>query len=120
MFVIFFSCVKLNFIFIFTELISVSTVSTIYVIFQVNLERKTREAEMLTARLVEESERRASEANKLKEELIRAREAEKQAKEKLLEFLSRNAFTGSNNKVGSISSVSFQLVFFDCISLYLS
>ncbi|XP_045466070.1 merlin [Harmonia axyridis] len=71
---------------------------------KVTLERKTREAEMLTARLVEESERRASEANKLKEELIRAREAEKQAKEKLLEFLSRNAFTGSSNKVGSISS----------------
>ncbi|KAL3272225.1 hypothetical protein HHI36_022708 [Cryptolaemus montrouzieri] len=70
---------------------------------KVTLERKTREAEMLTARLVEESERRASEANKLKEELLRAREAEKLAKEKLLDFLSRNAFTGSNN-VGSISS----------------
>ncbi|KAK9884192.1 hypothetical protein WA026_005145 [Henosepilachna vigintioctopunctata] len=70
---------------------------------KVTLERKTREAEMLTARLVEESERRASEANKLKEELIRAREAEKLAKEKLLDFLSRNAFTSPNN-IGSISS----------------
>lgn len=55
------------------------------------LERKTREAEMLTARLVEESERRAAEAARLKDELLRARVAEKQAKEKLLDFLSRNA-----------------------------
>lgn len=54
------------------------------------LERKTREAELLTARLVEESERRAAEANKLKDELLRARAAEKQAKEKLLDFLSRS------------------------------
>lgn len=59
---------------------------------KVSLERKTREAEQLTARLVDESERRATEANKLKEELLRARVAEKQAKEKLLEFLSRNAY----------------------------
>lgn len=59
---------------------------------KVSLERKTREAEQLTARLVDESERRAAEANKLKEELLRARVAEKQAKEKLLEFLSRNAY----------------------------
>lgn len=54
------------------------------------MERKTREAELLTARLVEESERRAAEANKLKDELLRARAAEKQAKEKLLDFLSRS------------------------------
>lgn len=57
---------------------------------KVQLERKTREAEQLTARLVDESERRAAEANRLKEELLKARLAEKQAKEKLLEFLSRN------------------------------
>jgi len=49
----------------------------------------------LTARLVDESERRAAEANKLKEELLRARVAEKQAKEKLLEFLSRNAYVNT-------------------------
>lgn len=59
---------------------------------KVHLERKTREAEQLTARLVDESERRAAEANRLKDELLRARLAEKQAKEKLLEFLSRNAY----------------------------
>ena len=53
------------------------------------LERKTREAERLTAKLVDESERRAAEADRLKDELLRARVAEKQAKEKLLQFLSR-------------------------------
>lgn len=57
-----------------------------------HLERKTREAELLTARLVDESERRAAEADRLKDELLKARLAEKQAKEKLLEFLSRNAY----------------------------
>lgn len=75
--------------------------------FQVTLERKTREAEILTARLVEESERRAAEANKLKEELLRARAAEKQAKEKLLDFLSRS--TSYNTSVtASPISVSFK------------
>lgn len=59
---------------------------------KVHLERKTREAELLTERLVQESERRAAEADKLKDELLRARIAEKEAKEKLLEFLSRNAY----------------------------
>jgi merlin protein len=55
------------------------------------LERKTREAETLTARLVEESERRAAEAERLKDELGRARHAEKQAKERLQAFLARSA-----------------------------
>ncbi|XP_075229016.1 ezrin/radixin/moesin family protein merlin [Lycorma delicatula] len=63
---------------------------------KVHLERKTREAEQLTARLVDESERCAAEANRLKDELHRARLAEKQAKEKLLEFLSRNAYINSS------------------------
>ncbi|XP_071447858.1 merlin [Hetaerina americana] len=58
---------------------------------KVSLERKTREAELLTARLVEESEKQAAEAERLKGELLRARLAEKQAKEKLLEFLSRSS-----------------------------
>ncbi|PSN38096.1 Merlin [Blattella germanica] len=60
---------------------------------KVHLERKTREAELLTARLVDESEKRAAEADRLKDELLKARLAEKQAKEKLLEFLSRNAYS---------------------------
>lgn len=62
---------------------------------KVTLERKTRDAELLTAKLVEESERRAAEANKLKEELIKARTAEKLAKERLLDFLSRNRLTNA-------------------------
>ncbi|XP_070151750.1 merlin isoform X6 [Polyergus mexicanus] len=62
---------------------------------KVHLERKTREAELLTERLVQESERRAAEAERLKDELLRARVAEKEAKEKLLEFLSRNAYIPS-------------------------
>ncbi|XP_044740232.1 merlin isoform X2 [Chrysoperla carnea] len=66
------------------------------------LERKTREAEMLTARLVEESERRAAEAARLKDELLRARVAEKQAKEKLLDFLSRNALSPTPTPVTSL------------------
>ncbi|CAH1391627.1 unnamed protein product [Nezara viridula] len=67
---------------------------------KLNLEKKTREAEQLTARLVDESERRAFEANRLKDELLKARLAEKEAKEKLLEFLSRNAYM--NSSVNSI------------------
>lgn len=74
---------------------------------KIHLERKSREAETLTVRLgnwfksfivpkfhfffnvsVEESQKRASEADRLKNELINARVAEKEAKEKLLTFLS--------------------------------
>ncbi|KAF7283520.1 ezrin/radixin/moesin family protein merlin [Rhynchophorus ferrugineus] len=71
---------------------------------KVTLERKTREAEMLTARLVEESERRAAEASKLKDELLKARAAEKQAKEKLLDFLG-DTWPGST-AASPISSVT--------------
>nr|CAD7424557.1 unnamed protein product [Timema monikensis] len=69
---------------------------------KVYLERKTREAELLTKRLVDESERRAAEADKLKDELLRARLAEKQAKEKLLEFLSRNAYNNISADLRSL------------------
>ncbi|XP_026474459.1 merlin [Ctenocephalides felis] len=61
------------------------------------LERKTREAELLTQRLVEESEKRALESDQLKTELLKARIAEKQAKEKLLEFLSRNPLSSTDS-----------------------
>ncbi|XP_076377578.1 ezrin/radixin/moesin family protein merlin isoform X2 [Megalopta genalis] len=71
---------------------------------KVHLERKTREAELLTERLVQESERRAAEAEKLKDELLRARIAEKEAKEKLLEFLSRNAYTATIASVPNLFS----------------
>ncbi|XP_076232180.1 ezrin/radixin/moesin family protein merlin isoform X3 [Calliopsis andreniformis] len=69
---------------------------------KVHLERKTREAELLTERLVQESERRAAEAEKLKDELLRARIAEKEAKEKLLEFLSRNAYAATITPVPNL------------------
>ncbi|XP_011298576.1 merlin isoform X2 [Fopius arisanus] len=69
---------------------------------KVHLERKTREAELLTERLVQESERRAAEAEKLKDELLKARIAEKEAKEKLLEFLSRNAYTAAITPVPNL------------------
>ncbi|XP_055590272.1 moesin/ezrin/radixin homolog 2 isoform X1 [Uranotaenia lowii] len=58
---------------------------------KVYLERKTQEAELLTARMIEESRKRSLEAEKLKNELIHARVAEKEAKEKLLNFLSRSS-----------------------------
>lgn len=46
---------------------------------------------------MEESEKRAAEAIRLKDELLKARAAEKLAKEKLLEFLSRTStYSGSN------------------------
>jgi merlin len=60
---------------------------------KVHLERKSREAESLTVRLVEESQKRASEAERLKNELINARVAEKEAKEKLLTFLSLSSIS---------------------------
>lgn len=75
---------------------------------KVHLERKTREAELLTERLVQESERRAAEAEKLKDELLRARIAEKEAKEKLLEFLSRNAYTASITVSTSLTFIHIQ------------
>jgi merlin protein len=59
------------------------------------LERKSREAETLTARMIEESQKRATEAERLKNELINARIAEKEAKEKLLTFLSRATLAAS-------------------------
>ncbi|XP_055537036.1 merlin isoform X3 [Wyeomyia smithii] len=58
---------------------------------KIYLERKTQEAELLTARMIEESRKRSMEADKLKNELIHARVAEKEAKEKLLTFLSRTS-----------------------------
>lgn len=62
---------------------------------KVHLEQKTRDAVRLTEMLVQESEKRALEEKRLKDELLRARIAEKEAKEKLLEFLSRNTYTSA-------------------------
>ncbi|KAK8384679.1 hypothetical protein O3P69_014331 [Scylla paramamosain] len=54
---------------------------------KIAMEHKVREAELLVSTLVEEGERRATEAERLQQELIRARIAEKQAKEKLGSFI---------------------------------
>lgn len=50
-----------------------------------------RDAEQLVSRMIAESDRRTLEAERLKTELMRARSAEKDAKEKLLQFLSQPA-----------------------------
>uniref|UniRef100_A0A915KCU6 Moesin/ezrin/radixin homolog 1 n=1 Tax=Romanomermis culicivorax TaxID=13658 RepID=A0A915KCU6_ROMCU len=62
---------------------------------KVVMEYKAREAELMAARVIEESEKRKKESDRLKEELIRARQAEKIAKEKLFE-VSQNRPTFHN------------------------
>ncbi|XP_003375953.1 moesin/ezrin/radixin protein [Trichinella spiralis] len=52
-----------------------------------SMERKAREAELIAARMVEESENRAREAQKLKNDLMRAYNAEQLAKSKLREVM---------------------------------
>ncbi|KAF0302001.1 Merlin [Amphibalanus amphitrite] len=70
------------------------------------LERKVREAEMIAARVVEESERRSYEADRLKEDLYKARVAERQAKEKLMEFLAKQSSQSvTGQSYNGISSV---------------
>ncbi|XP_054708217.1 merlin-like [Uloborus diversus] len=54
------------------------------------MERKAYEAELLANRMIQESERRAKEAERLKEELLRAQMSEKDAKEKLHEIFKNN------------------------------
>ncbi|XP_053202946.1 merlin-like [Panonychus citri] len=49
--------------------------------------RKAAEAELLATTMVEESERRAKEAEQLREELLKAKLSEREAKEKLFEIL---------------------------------
>ena len=51
------------------------------------MERKAAEAELLATTMVEESERRAKEAEQLREELLKAKLAEREAKEKLFDIL---------------------------------
>ncbi|KAK7088485.1 merlin-like [Littorina saxatilis] len=50
------------------------------------MERRMREAELIAAKLVEDSERRAREAELLKEELLKAKSAERMAKNTLLDL----------------------------------
>ncbi|KFD53600.1 hypothetical protein M513_05516 [Trichuris suis] len=51
------------------------------------MERKAREAELIATRMVEESETRTREAEKLKQDLVRARHAEQLARSKLQEVI---------------------------------
>ena len=51
------------------------------------MERKAGETELMVHRMVEEAERRQQEAERLRSEVKTAREAEKDAKNKLIEFL---------------------------------
>jgi len=55
------------------------------------MEGKMRETEALVARIMAESDKRSLEAERLKADLLKARLAEKEAKEKLLQFLSEPA-----------------------------
>lgn len=68
---------------------------------KIMMERKAQEAELLATQMVEESERRAKEAGKLREELLKARLAEKEAKEKLVEILGNPYATFTNNAISS-------------------
>ena len=61
------------------------------------MERKAAETEVMVHRMVEEAERRQSEADRLRGEVATARDAEKEAKNKLLDFL--NASMSEINKV---------------------
>ncbi|XP_054155023.1 merlin-like [Oppia nitens] len=54
---------------------------------KVLIERKAAEAELLASAMVEESERRAKEAEQLRNELLRAKLSERHAKEKLMDVL---------------------------------
>ncbi len=60
-------------------------------------QRQLREAEQIASRLLDDSERRAAEAEQLKGELLQARYAETQAKKKLLEYLTAQATIASHH-----------------------
>ncbi len=78
------------------------------------MERKAAEAELLASTMVEESERRAKEAEQLRDELYRAKLSERQAKEKLLDLLrgptqtnpNQNHSNGTNIQIGNNSNQS--------------
>lgn len=57
---------------------------------KMGLEKRTQDAELLTFKLAEESKKRTLEADRLKNELILAKVAEKEAKERLLTYLTQS------------------------------
>ncbi|CAC5389003.1 merlin-like isoform X1 [Mytilus californianus] len=56
------------------------------------MEYRAREAEMIATKLLEDSERRAKEAEQLKVDLLQSRMAEKMAKERLMEITRSNVY----------------------------
>ncbi|VDI49662.1 merlin [Mytilus galloprovincialis] len=59
------------------------------------MEYRAREAEMIATKLLEDSERRAKEAEQLKVDLLQSRMAEKMAKERLMEITRSNVYQPS-------------------------
>lgn len=66
---------------------------------KIELEKKIRDAEFYVQHLTDEKEKRTVEADKLKRELLSARIAEREARTKLLNFLSRTTVPSSLESV---------------------
>lgn len=78
---------------------------------KIHLEKRTKEAEIITNHLFEESKRKAAEAECLKNELILARVSEKEAKERLLTFLSQSSNTISRNNHFPLELGNLKIIF---------
>ncbi|KAJ8312757.1 hypothetical protein KUTeg_010130 [Tegillarca granosa] len=72
------------------------------------MEYRAREAEIIATKLLEDSERRAEEAELLKEQLLQARISEKSAKDKLLE-VTRSASPSSYTPVYQLDGLTSDL-----------
>ncbi|XP_076042758.1 ezrin/radixin/moesin family protein merlin [Oratosquilla oratoria] len=73
---------------------------------KMHMEQKVREVELLVSTMVDEGERRASEAERLKQELIGARKSEKIAREKLHDFLQVVNTSTLHNSMQNISTLN--------------
>lgn len=71
-----------------------------------DLELKIRDAEFSVVNLTEEKDKRALEADKLKQELLFARDRERDARKKLLNFLSSNVAQCSMESISASGSVA--------------
>lgn len=65
-------------------------------------QRRAREAELIAARIVEDCERRAAEAEQLRNELTQARLSERVAKEKLQGLISASTATAVYSPSGTV------------------
>lgn len=68
------------------------------------MEYRAREAEMIATKLLEDSERRAKEAEQLKVDLLQSRMAEKMAKERLLDIARSNVYQPSSFPLPELTS----------------